>query len=148
MKKALITGLTGQDGAYLAKFLLDKGYEVYGTFRRSSPPNFWRLLHLGVFEKVKLIPMDLADMNSIFESIKISEPDEINNLAAQSFVGASFEQPLLTEEVTGLGTTRFLEAIRQIKLDVKFYQASTSEQLGKAESLPLTENSPFHPMSP
>jgi len=148
MKKALITGVTGQDGAYLAKFLLDKNYKVYGTFRRSSSPNFWRLLHLEIFEKINLIPMDLADMSSIFESIKISEPDEIYNLAAQSFVGASFEQPIFTEEVTGLGATRFLETIRQIKPDAKFYQASTSEQFGKAEFLPLTENSPFHPMSP
>jgi GDPmannose 4,6-dehydratase len=148
MKKALITGITGQDGPYLAEFLLEKGYEVCGTFRRSSTPNFWRLLHLNVFEKIKLIPMDLADMSSVFESIKISEPDEVYNLAAQSFVGASFEQPIFTEEVSGLGTTRFLEAIRQLKPDAKFYQASTSEQFGKAKSLPLSENSPFHPMSP
>lgn len=148
MKKVLITGITGQDGAYLAKFLLDKSYEVYGTFRRSSSPNFWRLLHLDIFEEISLIPMDLADMSSIFESIKISEPNEVYNLAAQSFVGASFEQPIFTEEVTGLGTTRFLETIRQISPDIKFYQASTSEQFGKAESLPLTEKSPFRPMSP
>jgi GDPmannose 4,6-dehydratase len=148
MKKALITGITGQDGAYLAKFLLDKSYEVYGTFRRSSSPNFWRLLYLDIFDKISLIPMDLADMSSILESINVSEPDEIYNLAAQSFVGASFEQPIFTEEVSGLGATRFLEAIRQEKPDVKFYQASTSEQFGKAKFLPLTENSPFHPMSP
>ena len=144
----MITGVTGQDGPYLARFLLEKGYEVYGTFRRSSSPSFWRLLHLNIFDRIRLIPMDLADMSSIFESIKISRPDEIYNLAAQSFVGASFEQPIFTEEVTGLGTTRFLETIRQINPNVKFYQASTSEQFGEAKSLPLTENSPFHPMSP
>jgi GDPmannose 4,6-dehydratase len=148
MKKALITGVTGQDSAYLAKFLLDKGYEVYGTFRRSSTPNFWRLLYFDIFDKVNLIPMDLVDMSSILEAVTISEPDEIYNLAAQSFVGASFEQPIFTEEVSGLGATRFLEAIRQAKSKVKFYQASTSEQFGKAKCLPLSEESPFHPMSP
>ncbi len=148
MKKALITGITGQDGAYLAKFLLDKGYEVYGAFRRASSPNFWRLLYLGIYDRVKLTPMDIADMSSIYESVNISEPDEIYNLAAQSFVGASFEQPIFTMDMKGLGATRFLEVIRQLQPEAKFYQASTSEQFGKAKSLPLTESSPFHPMSP
>ncbi len=111
-KAALITGITGQDGAYLAKFLLDKGYKVFGTYRRLSTPNFWRLQYLDVFEKVDLIPADLVDASSITEAIKISQPDEIYHLAAQSFVGASFEQPIGAGEITGLGVTRVLEAIQ------------------------------------
>lgn len=107
-KNALITGVTGQDGAYLAKFLLDKGYQVYGTYRRLSTPNFWRLQYLDIFDKVNLIPADLIDAASIIESIKISKPDEIYHLAAQSFVGASFEQPVGAGEMTGLGVTRVL----------------------------------------
>ena len=150
VRKALVTGVTGQDGAYLSKFLLTKGYEVYGTFRRLSTPNFWRLQHLGIFEKVKLVPFDLSDMSSIIEAIKISEPDEIYNFAAQSFVGASFEQPLVTGDVTGIGVTKFLEAIRQLKPDCKFYQASTSEMFGFSgnNGCVLTENDPFRPLSP
>ena len=150
MKKALITGITGQDGSYLAKLFLDKGYEVYGTFRRLSTPNFWRLHYLGIFGKVNLIPSDLADMSSIIEAIRISEPDEIYNLAAQSFVGASFEQPIVTGEVTGLGVTTFLEAIRQLEVDAKFYQASTSEMYGSTGNCGknLTENDSFEPLSP
>jgi len=147
-KKALITGITGQDGAYLAKFLLDKGYEVYGTYRRLSTPNFWRLQYLYVFERVNLIPADLVDAGSMVEAVKISEPDEIYHLAAQSFVGASFEQPIGTGEITGLGVPRVLEAIRQINPAIKFYQASTSELYGKGHSSSLTENSSFLPSSP
>ena len=130
MKKALITGITGQDGAYLAKFLLDKGYEVYGTYRRLSTPNFWRLQYLDIFEKVNLIPADLVDASSMVEAIEISKPDEIYHLAAQSFVGASFEQPIGTGDITGLGVTRILEAMRQVNPDIKFYQASSSELYG------------------
>ncbi|MCK4828632.1 GDP-mannose 4,6-dehydratase, partial [bacterium] len=126
MKRALITGTTGQDGAYLAKFLLSKGYKVYGTYRRLSTPNFWRLQYLGIFEKISLIPADLADMSSIVEAIRMAQPEEIYHLAAQSFVGASFEQPLASGSITGLGVTRVLEAIRQINPEIKFYQASTS----------------------
>ena len=112
-KRALITGISGQDGAYLAKFLLDKGYEVFGTqYRKLSTPNFWRLQYLDIFEKVNLIPADLVDACSMVEAVKISEPEQIYHLAAQSFVGASFEQPIGTGEVTGLGVTRILEAIR------------------------------------
>jgi GDPmannose 4,6-dehydratase len=148
MKKALITGISGQDGAYLAKFLLDKGYEVFGTYRRLSTPNFWRLQYLDIFEKVNLIPADLVDAGSMVEAVKISEPDEIYHLAAQSFVGASFEQPIGTGEVTGLGVTRILEAIRQINPKIKFYQASTSELYGRGHSSSLTENSAFQPASP
>ena len=147
-KSALITGITGQDGTYLAKLLLDKGYEVFGTYRRLSTPNFWRLQYLDIFEKVYLIPADLVDAGSMVEAVKISEPDEIYHLAAQSFVGASFEQPIGTGEVTGLGAARVLEAIRQINPEIKFYQASTSELYGRGDSSSLTENSPFQPASP
>jgi len=148
MKKALITGITGQDGAYLAKFLLDRGYEVYGTYRRLSTPNFWRLQYLDIFENVNLIPADLIDAGSMAEAVKTAEPDEVYHLAAQSFVGASFEQPIGTGEVTGLGVTRILEAIRQINPEIKFYQASTSELYGNGHSSSLTEHSPFQPASP
>jgi len=147
-KKGLITGITGQDGAYLAKFLLEKGYEVYGTYRRLSTPNFWRLQYLDIFDKVNLIPADLVDDASIVEAIKISNPDDIYHLAAQSFVGASFEQPVGTGMVTGLGVTRVLEAIRQINPKIKFYQASTSELYGNSSDKPVNENSPFKPASP
>lgn len=152
MKKALITGVTGQDGAYLAKFLLDKGYGVYGTYRRLSTPNFWRLEYLGIFNKVNLIPADLSDTGSIVEALKICEPDEVYHLAAQSFVEASFETPVATGDVTGLAVTRVLEAIRQNRQDVKFYFAATSEMFGKTGLLnggkPLNENDIFYPMSP
>jgi len=150
MKKALITGVTGQDGAYLSKLLLDNNYEIYGTFRRLSTPNFWRLQHLDIFGKVNLIPFDLSDMSSIIEAIKISEPDEIYNFAAQSFVGASFEQPIVTGDVSGLGVTKFLEAIRQLSPNAKFYQASTSEMFGLSgnHGQALTETDQFRPLSP
>lgn len=147
-KTALITGITGQDGAYLAKFLLDKGYEVFGTYRRLSTPNFWRLQFLDIFEKVNLIPADLIDAASITEAIKLSDPDEVYHLAAQSFVGASFEQPIGAGEVTGLGVTRVLEAIREINPKIKFYQASTSELYGGGNTEPQRENTPFQPASP
>ncbi len=147
-KRALITGITGQDGAYLAEFLLGKGYQVYGTYRRLSSPNFWRLQCLDIFDKVNLIPADLIDTASIIGAIKISEPDEVYHLAAQSFVGASFEQPIGAGEITGLGTTRVLEAIREINPKIRFYQASTSEIYGKGETGPQTEDSPFRPSSP
>ena len=147
-RHALITGVTGQDGAYLAKFLLDKGYKVFGTFRRLSTPNFWRLQYLGIFEKVNLIPADLVDAGSIVEAIEISEPDEVYHLAAQSFVGASFEQPIGAGEITGLGVTRVLEAIREINPKIKFYQASTSELYGNGDLKPQTEDTPFRPASP
>lgn len=152
MKKALITGVTGQDGAYLAQFLLDKGYEIYGTYRRLSTPNFWRLEYLGIFDKVNLIPADLSDTSSIVEALKIAEPDEIYHLAAQSFVEASFETPVATGDVTGLSVTRILEAVRQNCQDVRFYFASTSEMFGKTGLLggekALNENDLFYPMSP
>jgi GDPmannose 4,6-dehydratase len=149
VKRALITGITGQDGAYLARFLLDKGYQVYGIYRRLSTPNFWRLQYLDVFDRVRLIPADLVDAGSIIEALKTSRPDEVYHLAAQSFVGASFEEPISTGEMTGLGVTRILEAIRQIDPDIRFYQASTSELYGNSgNTAPLTEESPFTPSSP
>lgn len=152
MKKALITGITGQDGAYLAKLLLNKGYEVYGTYRRLSTPNFWRLQYLQIFDKVYLIPADLGDTGSIIEALKISNPDEVYHLAAQSFVEASFETPVATGDVTGLAVTRILEAVRHIMPDIKFYFAGTSEMFGKTGLLkggkPLNENDYFYPMSP
>ena len=146
--RALITGITGQDGAYLAKFLLDKGYQVFGTYRRLSTPNFWRLQYLDIFEKVNLISADMVDSSSILEAIKISEPDEIYHLAAQSFVGTSFEQPVGAGEITGLGVTRILEAVREINPRARFYQASTSELFGNGSSQPQAENTPFQPTSP
>src|SRR3984893_4507662 len=133
-KRALITGVTGQDGAYLASLLLKKGYEVYGTFRRLSTPNFWRLQTLDIYEKINLIPVDLSDMSSILEAVTISKPNEIYHLAAQSYVGASFDQPLSTCDITGAGVTRVLEVLRTLfnegildKKTTRFYQASTSE---------------------
>jgi len=148
MKKALITGITGQDGAYLAKSLLDKGYRVYGTYRRLSTPNFWRLQYLGIFEQIELLPVDLLDSFSIIEALKTTQPDEVYNLAAQSFVGASFEQPLASAEISGLGVIRFLEAIRNTAPEVRFYQASTSEMFGDNEYEEQSEVTPFEPSSP
>ena len=146
--RALITGITGQDGAYLAQSLLQRGYEVYGTYRRLSTPNFWRLQYLDIFDKVNLIPADLIDAASIMEAIKISRPQEVYHLAAQSFVGASFEQPVGAGEITGLGVTRLLEAIREADSGIKFYQASTSELFGRGSSMSQDESTPFCPSSP
>ena len=149
MKRALITGITGQDGPYLAEFLLKKKYEIFGTYRRLSTPNFWRLQALGILDRVKMIPADLLDSSSITEAIKVSNPDEIYHLAAQSFVGASFEQPIATGEITALGVTKTLEVIRQVNPNIKFYFASTSELFGgESETVPQNENTPFHPCSP
>ncbi len=148
MKHALVTGITGQDGAYLADFLLKKGYRVFGTYRRLSTPNFWRLQYLGIFDKVELLPVDLLDSFSITEAIKIAQPDEIYNLAAMSFVGASFEQPLASAEITGLGVVKFLEAMRNIAPDVRFYQASTSEMYGDNLFTEQSEDTLFEPSSP
>ena len=147
-KSALITGVTGQDGAYLADFLLKKNYKVFGTFRRLSTPNFWRLQYLKLSDKLALIPADLMDTSSIIEAIHLSEPDEIYNLAAQSHVGASFEQPVGTTEITGIGATRILEAIRHINPKIRFYQASTSELYGNSNEVPQKETTPFSPASP
>ncbi len=148
MKSALITGITGQDGAYLAKFLLEKGYEVYGIYRRLSTPNFWRLQYLEIFDRVNLIPADLTDEFSLLEALKISDADEVYHLAAQSFVGTSFEQPTSTAHVTGVAVTSMLEAIRHYNPDIRFYQASSSEIYGDGHTRILNENSPFKPSSP
>jgi len=148
MKTALITGITGQDGAYLAQFLLGKGYEIHGTYRRLSSPNFWRLQALGIFDEVNLIPADLVDSSSLIDAIKQSRPDEIYNLAAQSFVGASFEQPIGTGEITGLGVSRMLEASRAFNSGIKFYQASTSELYGNSGEPKQNEGTPFSPANP
>jgi len=152
MKRALITGITGQDGAYLADFLLKKGYKVYGTYRRSSTPNFWRLQTLKVLDKIVLISADMTDFSSLVEAVNVSDPDEIYNLAAQSFVGNSFDQPFTTAYVDGLGPLSFLEIIRHLKKKVKYYQASTSELYGNNEmegrEEGQNEKSSFLPSSP
>lgn len=148
MKTALITGVSGQDGAYLSKFLLNKGYKVYGTYRRLSTPNFWRLQYLEIFSDIELISCDLIDNSSITEALEIAQPDEIYNLAAQSFVGASFEQPISSGEITGLGVARMLEAIRKICPSARFYQASTSELYGDNNYSYQNEDTPFEPSSP
>jgi GDPmannose 4,6-dehydratase len=149
-KKAVITGITGQDGAYLAQFLLSKGYQVFGTFRRTSSSNFWRLVELDIVNhpNLKLVEFDLTDMSSCIRLIEESNPDEFYNLAAQSFVGTSFGQPVLTAEVTGIGVVNILEAIRILNRNIRFYQASTSEMFGKVQAIPQTEKTPFYPRSP
>lgn len=147
MKRALITGITGQDGAYLAQFLLKKGYEVFGTYRRVSTPNFWRLQALDIYNKVQFVPADLLDTGSLYEAIKLSQPNEIYHLAAQSFVGASFEQPISSGNVNGLGVVRILEAVRHMDPSIRVYQASTSELYGNVPS-PQSETTPFNPVSP
>lgn len=148
MKKAFITGITGQDGSYLAEFLIEKGYQVYGLTRRTSTQNFDRIKHIIHNPNVKLISGDLVDQNSLSFALREIQPDEIYNLAAQSFVQASWEQPVLTGEFTGLGVTRMLEAMRLACPDAKFYQASSSEMFGKVLETPQNENTPFYPRSP
>ncbi|KKP93990.1 MAG: GDP-mannose 4,6-dehydratase [Parcubacteria group bacterium GW2011_GWA1_36_12] len=145
-KKALITGITGQDGSYLAEFLLSKNYKVFGLTRRTSTPNYERIRHFQ--EKITLLPADLLDQQSLTSAVKEANPDEIYNLAAQSFVATSWSQPVLTGEFTALGVTRILEAARQVKPEAKFYQASSSEMFGKAAESPQSEKTPFHPRSP
>lgn len=149
-KKAIVTGVTGQDGAYLCKVLLSKGYSVYGTFRRTSSVNFWRLREVGVYDDVNmhLVENDLTDMGSCLSLVERVKPDEIYNLAAQSFVSVSFDQPYTTAQITALGTLNLLEAIRILNNSIRFYQASTSEMFGKVQEVPQTENTPFYPRSP
>lgn len=147
-KKALITGINGQDGAYLSKLLLDKGYKVYGTCRRSTSERFARLKILGVFDKVHLYDFDLLEVSNIQKIIKEIMPDEIYNLAAQSFVPSSFTVPIVTADINALGTLRILDAIHLINKKIKFYQASTSEMFGKVKEIPQNESTPFHPRSP
>jgi GDPmannose 4,6-dehydratase len=147
-KKAFITGITGQDGAYLAKFLLDKGYRVYGGYRRTSSPNFWRLEEFDIMNDVELMEVDILDTGNLIRTFSKIEPDEVYNLAAQSFVAVSFEKPVLTGEITAIGVTRVLEAIRIVNPRIKFYQASSSEMFGKVQGISQTENTPFYPRSP
>ena len=145
-KRAVITGITGQDGSYLAELLLEKDYEVFGLIRRSSTVNFERISHLQ--DKVELISGDLLDQKSLVTALQKAKPHEVYNLGAQSFVPASWEQPMLTGEITGLGVTRMLEAIRTTEEKIRFYQASTSELFGKAQETPQCESTPFYPRSP
>ena len=146
MKTALITGITGQDGSYLADLLVEKGYRVYGLIRRTSSENLWRVHHLH--DKIKLIFGDLLDQSSLVSALQEARPDEVYNLAAQSFVPTSWSQPVLTGEFTALGVTRLLEAVRAVDPKIRFYQASSSEMFGKVREIPQTETTPFHPRSP
>ena len=150
MKKAIVTGITGQDGAYLAQLLLDKGYIVYGTFRRTSSVNFWRIEELGIQDHahLHLVEYDLTDLSSSIRLLQTTEATEVYNLAAQSFVGVSFEQPVTTAEITGIGAVNLLEAIRIVNPKVRYYQASTSEMFGKVQAIPQVEDTPFYPRSP
>ena len=150
MRKAIVTGITGQDGAYLAQFLLGKGYEVYGAYRRTSSLNLWRIQFLNIenHPNLHLIEFNLLDSANCIRVISQIQPDEVYNLAAQSFVGVSFEQPLVTTQTTGVGAVNLLEAIRIINPKIKFYQASTSEMFGKVQEIPQTELTRFYPRSP
>lgn len=149
-RKAFITGITGQDGAYLAELLLSKGYAVYGAHRRTSSVNFWRLEELGIsqHERLKLVEFDLTDPGVCISLIQRIQPDEVYNLAAQSFVGVSFDQPTTTAQITGIGALHLLEAIRLVNPKIRFYQASTSEMFGKVQAVPQSESTAFYPRSP
>ena len=150
MKTAVITGITGQDGAYLAELLLAKGYTVYGTYRRTSSVNFWRIQELGIDKNpsLHLVEYDLTDLSSSIRLLQSTEATEVYNLAAQSFVAVSFDQPLATAEITGLGPLHLLEAIRIVNPKIRYYQASTSEMFGKVQAIPQMEDTPFYPRSP
>lgn len=149
-KRAILTGITGQDGAYLAQLLLDKGYMVYGTYRRTSSVNFWRIEELNIqnHPNLHLVEYDLTDLGASIALVQKSQPDEIYNLAAQSFVGVSFDQPSTTAQITGVGALNLLEAIRLVNPKIRFYQASTSEMFGKVQAIPQKEDTPFYPRSP
>ena len=150
MKTAVVTGVTGQDGAYLAQLLLEKGYRVFGTYRRTSSVNFWRIQELGIHDhpQLSLVEYDLTDLGSSIRLLEGAQADEVYNLAAQSFVGVSFDQPVTTAQITGLGALTLLEAIRMVDPKIRFYQASTSEMFGKVQAVPQVEDTPFHPRSP
>ncbi len=150
MKKAIVTGITGQDGAYLAELLLEKGYRVFGTYRRTSSVNFWRIEELGIAShpNLQLVEYDLTDLSASIRLLQQTGAEEVYNLAAQSFVGVSFEQPVTTAEITGIGPLNLLEAIRIVNPRVRFYQASTSEMFGKVQAIPQVEDTPFYPRSP
>ncbi|MEX3983385.1 GDP-mannose 4,6-dehydratase [Paraburkholderia sp. EG287A] len=150
MKTSIITGITGQDGAYLAQILLEKGYTVYGTYRRTSSVNFWRIEELGIAKhpNLHLVEYDLTDLSSSIRLLQSTGATEVYNLAAQSFVGVSFDQPATTAEITGIGPLNLLEAIRIVNPKIRFYQASTSEMFGKVQAIPQIESTPFYPRSP
>ena len=150
MKNVIVTGVTGQDGAYLAELLLEKGCTVYGTFRRTSSVNFWRLEELGIksHPHLHLVEYDLTDLSSSIRLLQAAEATEVYKLAAQSFVGVSFEQPITTAEITGIGAVNLLEAIRIVNPKTRYYQASTSEMFGKVQAIPQMEDTPFYPRSP
>ena len=150
MKKAIITGVGGQDGAYLARYLIDLGYEVYGGYRRAVSPNFWRLNELGILNEPNfhLVEFELTDPFNILSVVNEIRPEEIYNLAAQSFVGVSFKEPFHTANTTGIGALNILEAIKTVDKSIKFYQASTSEMFGKVQAVPQSETTPFYPRSP
>lgn len=149
-KRAIVTGVTGQDGAYLVELLLEKGYTVYGTYRRTSSASFWRLDYLGVLNhpNLHLVVHDLTDLSDSIRLLQKAKPHELYNLAAQSYVGTSFEQPVTTAEITGLGPVNLLEAIRIVDPTIRYYQASTSEMFGLVQSIPQSEDTPFYPRSP
>ncbi|MGE0492713.1 MAG: GDP-mannose 4,6-dehydratase [Vulcanimicrobiota bacterium] len=147
-KRALITGITGQDGPYLAQFLLSKGYEVFGLLARRSTPNLWRLEYLDIVDSVELIDGDITDLGSLIRALQACQPTEVYNLAAQSFVATSWHQPLLTSNVTGMAVANVLEALRLHNPEIRFYQASSSEIFGKAQEMPQSEKTPFYPRSP
>ena len=149
-KSAIVTGVTGQDGAYLAQLLLERNYKVYGTYRRTSSVNFWRIEELGIPDHpdLELVEYDLTDVGTSVALVQRARPDEIYNLAAQSFVGVSFDQPTTTAHITGLGALNLLEAIRLVNPKIRFYQASTSEMFGKVQAVPQSESTPFYPRSP
>lgn len=146
MKKALITGITGQDGSYLAELLLSKGYEVYGVMRRKSVVDYGNVVHIK--DRMHFIYADMTDLTSLIHAVDVSQPDEVYNLAAQSFVGTSWEQPAATAQIDALGVTNILDAIRTVKPDAHFYQAATSEMFGRVQEMPQTEKTPFYPRSP
>jgi GDPmannose 4,6-dehydratase len=150
LKTCVITGITGQDGAYLTKLLLEKNYKIYGAYRRASSTNFWRLEELGVANhpNLELVEYDLTDQSTSIRLLENTQPDEVYNLAAQSFVKVSFDQPINTAMVTGLGPVHLLEAIRIVNPKIRYYQASTSEMFGKVAEIPQSENTPFYPRSP
>ena len=150
MRTALVTGISGQDGAYLAQLLLDKDYLVYGAYRRTSSTNFWRIAELGIQEhpNLRLVEYDLTDLGNALRLLESTAPDEIYNLAAQSFVSVSFDQPVTTAQITGIGALNLLEAMRTARPDARFYQASTSEMFGKVQSVPQSESTSFYPRSP
>lgn len=150
MKTAMITGITGQDGAYLAQLLLNKNYKVYGTYRRTSSSNFWRIKELGILNHphLQLVEFDLTDSSNAIHLLSTIQPEEVYNLAAQSFVGTSFHQPITTSKITALGVLNLLEAIRVVNPKIRFYQASTSEMFGKVQAIPQNEKTSFYPRSP